>query len=84
VQALAALFSLECWPIWIGFAFLFIVALVYGTIDRVPNALTLPAIAAAWVIAILSAVPGLLPPTGGGIISSLICTAVCLVALLKA
>jgi hypothetical protein len=84
VQALANLLTVPYWPMWVGCAFLFFVALLYQLIDRVPNVLTFSAIVAAWVVGLLLAVPGLLPPAGGGIASSLVCTVACPMMLLKA
>jgi hypothetical protein len=83
VQALESLLSLGYWPIWIGLTYQLAAASIYWITGKVPNSLTIATIAIAWVVAILGQTPGLLPPTGGGIVSSLICTAACFAALKK-
>jgi len=83
VQALASLLSLGYWPIWIGLSYQFAAGLIYWVTGKVPHALTISAVAVAWFTAVLGQVPGFLPATGGGIVSSVICTAACFAALKK-
>jgi len=84
MQALANLLSIAYWPLWVGCGYMFVVAVLYQLLGRVPNAVTLSAIGAAWLVGLLEGVPGLLPVTGGGIVSSLVCSGACLLILLKA
>jgi hypothetical protein len=85
VQALIDFLSVAYWPIWVGFAFMFVVALTFQIQGRVPNALTFFGIATGWLVAVvIECAPGLLPATGGGILPSLAATVVCLVLQLKA
>jgi hypothetical protein len=84
MQALAILMAPTYWPMWVGCGYLFFVAVLYQLTGRVPNIVTFAAILLAWLVGLLLAVPGVLPPAGGGIVESLVCTAACLIMLLKA
>jgi hypothetical protein len=47
MQALANLLSIAYWPLWVGCGYIFVVAVIYQLLGRVPNAVTLTVIAAA-------------------------------------
>jgi hypothetical protein len=84
VQPLLDLLLPEYWPIWVGLAVLLIAALFYQLTSRVPNAFTFSAMAAAWMTAALMQLqPGILPPTAGGLVSSMVATAAGLLMLGK-
>jgi len=83
VQALESLLSLGYWPIWIGLSYQLAAASIYWITGKVPYALTISAVAVAWFTAVLGKLAGVLPPTGGGIVSSIVCTAACFAALKK-
>jgi hypothetical protein len=84
MQALLDVLRPEYWPIWVGAAVLIIAALFQILSGRVPNAFTFPAIALAWLVALLLFVPGLMPPLHGGIVPSVAGTVAGVVMLLKA
>jgi hypothetical protein len=84
MPALLDVLRLEYWPIWVGAAVLIVAALFQMLTGRVPNAFTFAAIAAAWLVALLQFVPGVIPPLHGGIVPSVAGTVAGLVMLLKA
>ena len=76
------LLAIGYWPLWVGCGLLAVAAVVNHVQGRVPNALSLGALGAGWFAALVVTGPGAVPAFGGGIASSLVCSAVALVMLL--
>lgn len=80
-----ALFTLPLslqWPLWVGVAVVIAAAVQNHFTYRVSNLLTLPAIGAAWLAALVLSAPGAGPLVGGNLASSLSCTFLALGMLL--
>src|SRR5262245_13222080 len=76
------LLSVGYWPLWVGCGLLAVAAALNHVLGRVPNALSLPALGAAWLTSLLLTGPGAVPSFGGGIGSSLLCSLVALAMLI--
>ena len=66
------LLDLSAWPLWIAVALMAIAAVINARNLRVPNKLSIPALAAGWVAAILVSSDLGIPSQGGGFFSSLV------------
>jgi Flp pilus assembly protein protease CpaA len=64
------LFGLEAWTLWCTFLLMTIAAVINARTLKVPNRLTLPALAVGLVVAILVSGLGNVPSRGGGIVAS--------------
>lgn len=84
MQALVTSPPIQLWPLAVGVALLVVAAGLNHRLGRIPNQVTFGAIAAAWVAAIACVQMGALPTAGGGIASSVACTAMAFAALIPA
>jgi Flp pilus assembly protein protease CpaA len=69
------LFDIELWAIWFAFGLMVTAAVINLATLRVPNWLSLPAVLAGWITAVLVSLEASVPSKGGGIKASLAATA---------